>query len=207
MQSGEFQKIKQLRERLSISVTEAKALIEDNNGNILAAEKEFHKHNINTICRLAECDDTEAKKYYELYKFDIEKAVKKITGKLTFLTTTSSQSLEKIGFVLWAENDKLDAYETLYDKSIFIPSKDFDYVIAIFKSVYPLYYEDTDETANSFDIKGKNFFDNKTCRILIEKMSKIKTSDHNVELFLRELIKWFNSKIRYAEYIVVYGNL
>jgi hypothetical protein len=44
-------------------------------------------------------------------------------------------------------------------------------------------------------------------RKIVEKIARIETNDPNVESFLRELIKWFNSKLRYAHHIVIYGNL
>lgn len=203
----DFQKIKELRERLSIPLDLAKELIIENDGDLLTCEQEFHRNNINTICRLADCNETIAEKYYRICGFDIEKSVKKIHEQLFYLTVNPDEPIDKIGFILWAENESLDKYVTSRDKSLFIQSKDFEYVIDTFKSVFPLTDSETGEIQESFDIVSNNFFDNKTSGIIVDRMARIKTKDPNVESFLRDLIKWFNIQLRYADDIVVYGNL
>ncbi|MBC8755776.1 hypothetical protein H2O64_13955 [Kordia sp. YSTF-M3] len=203
----DFQKIKELRERLSIPLDLAKELIIENDGDLLTCEQEFHRNNINTICRLTECDEITADKYYRICEFDIEKSIKKIHEQLSYLTINSNESIHKIGFILWAENESLDKYLTSRDKSLFIQTKDFEYVIEAFESVFPMKDLDDGSIQSSFSYTSNNFFDNKTSRIIVERMSKIKTKDPNVELFIRDLIKWFNIQLRYADDIIVYGNL
>ena len=206
-QELEFHKIKELRERLSIPLYLAKELINENNGDLWICEQEFHKDNINIICRRAECNETIAEKYYRICEFDIEKSIKKIHEQLFYLTTTPAEPIDKIGFILRAENENLNKYLTSRDKSLFIQTKDFEYVIEAFKSVFPLKDTDGNELQSSFDIVSNNIFDNKTSRVIVKKIAEIKTKDPNVELFLRDLIKWFNTQLRYADDIVVYGNL
>jgi hypothetical protein len=203
----DFQKIKELREKLSIPLDLAKELIIENDGDLLICEEEFHRNNINTICRLAECNETIAKKYYKICGFDIEKSIKKIHEQLFYLTATPNEPIDKIGFILWVENKSLDKYVTSRDKSLFIQTKDFEYVMDAFKSVFPLTDSKTGEIQNCFDIVSHNFFDNKTSRIIVDRIAKTKTKDPNVEMFLRDLVKWFNTQLRYANEIVVYGNL
>lgn len=207
MKKIDFQKIKKLRERLSIPLHLAKELIIENDGDLLICEQEFHRNNINTICRLAECNETIAEKYYRICGFDIEKSITKIHEQLFYLTATPNEPVDKIGFILWVENESLDQYVTSRDKSLFIQTKDFEYVIDAFKSVFPLTDSDTGETQRCFDTVGHNFFDNKTSRIIVDEMAKIRAKDPNVEMFLRDLIKWFNTRLRYADEIVMYGNL
>lgn len=115
--------------------------------------------------------------------------------------------MDKIGFILWAENDKLKEYATSRDRSLFIHTKDFEYVIDAFKSVFPLKDPNRDEMQCCFDLVGHNTFNNKTSRTIVRQMAKIKTQDPNIESFLRDLIKWFNDRLRYADDIIVYGNL
>ena len=200
-------KIKELREKLSIPLDAAMELINHNNGDLSLCEKEFHKNNINTICRLAECDETTAEKYYQICNFNIEKSIKKIHEQLFYLTATPNEPIDKIGFILWAENESLTEYVTSRDKSLFIQTKDFDYVMDVFKSVFPLKDADTNEIQECFDVVSQNYFDNKTSRIIVEEIAKIKTNDPDVECFLRDLVQWFNTRLRYANEIVVYGNL
>jgi len=202
-----LQKIKTLREKLSIPLDVAMQLMKENNDDILMCQQEFHRNNINTICRLAECNEIVAEKYYQICNFDIEKSIKKIHQQLFFLTTTPKEAVDKIGFILWAENENLDTYVTSRDRSLFIQTKDFDYVMDVFKSVFPIKDQKGNIIDNHFSTTSSNFFDNKTSRIIVNRIAKINTKNANVESFLRDLIKWFNIQLRYADTIVVYGNL
>lgn len=80
-------------------------------------------------------------------------------------------------------------------------------VIEAFKSVFPLKDSDTGEIQKHFDVIGNNFFDNNTSRVIMKRIAVIKTKDPNVESFLRDLIQWLNIQLRYADDLVVYGNL
>jgi hypothetical protein len=137
------------------------------------------------------------KKYYHICKHDEEKAMKKIQERLLYLTATPNQQINKIGFILWAENSSLEKYCIPTDRGIFIQSKDFDYVIDIFKAA----------DSETFDITGHNRYKNKTMRKIVNQIARLPVETADEELFLRNLIKWFNSKLRFAEEIVVYGNL
>ncbi|AFM03541.1 hypothetical protein Fleli_1103 [Bernardetia litoralis DSM 6794] len=190
--------VKELRNRLSIPLNIAMDLIKEYD-DISICENEFHRNNINTICRLAECSEKKAKKYYEIFQFDIDKSIQKINEQLVVLAVLPNEKIDKIGFSLWAENESIIKYKTSRDRNIFIQTKDFDIVVETFKSVV--------SSNNYFDSCGRNYFDNEASRIALEKIARIKTKDVNTELFLRQLIKWFNDKLRYADYIVISGNL
>jgi|GEM_PF-106126 len=210
MQIIDTEKIKILRQKLSIPLNAAIKLVKEHNGDVSACEKAFHKTNINAICRLAECDESMAKKYYHICKGDVQKAIKKIDERLVCITTNEpNETVHKIGFILWAENQNLTQYITSKAESVFIQSKDFDYVIEEFQSVFPQKrpYKDSEIIDDCFCICSHNIFDNKTCRHIVKRIARIATDDPKVEKFLRDLIKWFNIKLRFADYIVVYGNL
>jgi hypothetical protein len=189
--------IKELRNRINIPLHSAQKLLKRNNNNVELSIQEFHRNKINTICRLTECDDKTAKKYYHICKHDEEKAMKKIQEKILYLTATPNQQIHKIGFILWAENSSLEKYYIPTDRGIFIQSKDFDYVIDIFKAA----------NSETFDITGHNRYKNETMRKIVNQIARLPVETADEELFLRNLIKWFNSKLRFAEEIVVYGNL
>lgn len=193
----EMVKIKELRDKIAIPLHVAKKLLKENNNNVELSLQEFHRNNINAICRLAECSETIAEKYYHISNYDIEKTIKKIHDRLIYLTATRNETIDKIGFILWAENESLEKYASSSDGSLFIQTKDFEYVIDIFRSNDP----------ETFDITGHNRFDNTTMRKIVEQIARLKVKTSDEELFLRDLIKWFNSKLRYADKIVIYGNL
>jgi hypothetical protein len=202
----EIQKIIELRKRLPISLTEAKELLAETD-DLVVCEQIYHQNNIKTIQRITQCEEVTANKFYTITKFDVEKAIQKIHEQLVFFTATPNEPLEKIGYVLWEENKGLDHYITSRDKTLFIQSKDFEIVLPIFESVFPLKNPLNDEVQIAFDSVSNNLFDNKTCKDIVQKIAKLKTNDPNVELFLRNLIYWFQTRLRYAEYIVVSGNL
>lgn len=189
--------IKQLRNEIAIPLHAAKKLLEKNNNDVKLSIQEFHRNNINTICRIAECDDKTARKYYHICKQDEEKAIKRIQERLLYLTATPNQPIHKIGFILWAENTELEKYASPSDKSLFLQTKDFEYIIDIFKS----------NSKEAFDPTSHNRFNNETMRKIIEQIARLNVETDDEELFLRDIIKWFNSRLRFADEIVVYGNL
>ncbi len=206
----DIEKVKILKKKLSIPLTVAIQLLKENEGDLSACEKAFHYNNINTICRLAECDERVAQKYYHIMKQDVEKAIEKINQRLVCITTKEPhETVNKIGFILWAENEHLTQYITSKAESVFIPTEDFQYVIKEFRAVFPVKrpFKDREIIEHHFDICGHNFFDNQTCRTIVERIARISNRDPKVERFLRELIQWFNVKLRFANYIMVYGNL
>ena len=115
--------------------------------------------------------------------------------------------INKIGFVLWAENESLEKYTTDRNEAVFIPTEDFEYLIAEFRSVYPFACARYGRIEDSFDEYGRNYFSNEIGRQIVERIGRMKNDDPVVETFLREVIQWLNRQLRFADYLVVYGNL
>lgn len=200
-------RIKNLSKRLSVSLGTALQLIKENGDNIEACETAFHKNNMNTICRLGECDESVAKELYYRYSFDVEKTIKRINEQATCLTPAPNKTCNKIGFLIWEEGKFLHKYKTIKNRKIFIQDQDFSYVKGSFQKVFPLKNPYTNELENQFDPCLDHVFDNQTCRLIVKEMAGIKTTSQSVELFLRKLIRWFNFRLEYADYIIVSGNL
>lgn len=197
-----------LRSRITIPLDVAIQLLKENKGDIDASEQAFHNNNITEITLAAECDYKTAKEHYELYKYNITKAIKKINSKEIIITTSEIPiARNAIGFILWPENDKREGYKTTKRNDIFIPDADFDLVINEFKSVFPLRNPWNKMIEDSFDNCGHNYFDNKSCRIIVARIKQSKTDDPKVIEFKKQLIEWLNDRLRYADYITVYGNL
>lgn len=143
-----------------------------------------------------------------LFKFDVCKSIEKINQRQVIITTgKDTNHKNKIGFILWPENSKGEFYKTDKRNDAFISTYDFNYIMDEFKSVFPLKNPWNNIIEKSFDACGHNFFDNKTCRQIIERISNINHNDEKVQQFLKEVIAWFNDKLEYADYITVYGNL
>ncbi|MCD0470162.1 hypothetical protein [Flavobacterium sp. JAS] len=200
------EKIKILRNKFSIPLDAAIRLLKKNNGDVLLCEKEFHDNNIEQICKKTESDYEAAKENYEICNYDIRKAIERINQKQVIITTGNNPNT-KIGFILWPENAAGEFYKTDKRNDVFISAEDFDVVLKDFKSVFSLLDVSNDFEQESFDVLGNNFFDNKTCRQIVEQISQIESNDKQVQNFLTELINWLNDKLTYADYIVVYGNL
>jgi hypothetical protein len=201
-------KIKILRNKIAIPLDIAIKLLTENKGNIEASEKEFHNSNIKEISVVAECDFETARESYDFCKYDTKKAIEKINSKQVIITTRQNLiPRNEIGFILWPENKNGENYKTKKLNNAFIPSGDFDYVINEFRSVFPLVNPWNKIMEKHFDVCGHNYFDNKTCRIIIEKIKQTKTDELNVTKFKNELIEWLNDKLTYADYLAVNGNL
>lgn len=198
--------VKLLREKIPVPLNIALELLKKNNYDIELCEKEFHDDNIQKICDRAECDYETAKENYKICNYDIAKAVERINQKQVIISTGKTTD-SKIGFILWPENAAGEAYKTEKRNDAFIPAEDFDIILKEFQSVFPLRNPWNDLVEDEFDIMGSNFFDNKTCREIVEKINQIKNEDEKVQTFLKEFLIWLNDKLVYADYIVVYGNL
>ena len=202
------EKLKILRSRIAIPLDIAMNLLKENNGNIEDSEQEFHNTNIKEISILAECDIETAREIYNFCKYDTAKAVEKINSKQVIITTRENPTpRNEIGFILWPENKDGENYKTKKRNDAFIPTADFDYVIDVFRSVFPLENPWNKNIEEYFDVCGHNYFDKNTCRIIIEKIEQTKTGELKVTKFKNELIEWLNDKLTYADYLVIYGNL
>lgn len=200
------EKIKILRNRISIPLNIAVRLLKENNGDVLLCEKEFHDSNIGEICLKAECDYDTAKDNYGICNYDIAKAVERINDKQVIIKTGRVAD-SKIGFILWPENVDGEFYKTTKRNDVFVQTEDFDIVLEVFKSVYPMQNPRNSLVEDEFDVLGTNFFDNKTCRLIVERISLMQNEDNRAQSFVVELTNWLNDKLTYADYIVVYGNL
>jgi len=198
--------IKILRNKISVPLSKALKLLQKNNGDVELSEQDFHSGNITEISEKAECDYATAKRNYEICNYDITKAIEKI-NQIQVIITTGKVIDSKIGFILWPENAEGKFYKTVKRNDAFIPAKDFDIILNVFDSVFPLNDLQGNFEQVGFDITGHNFFDHKTCRQIIEKINRIESNDESVKSFLVKVINWLNDKLTYADYIVVYGNL
>ncbi len=198
--------IKILRSKISIPLNKAVELLKKNNGDVALSEQDFHDENIFEISKMTDCDQETARKEYQICNYDVIKTVKRINDKPVKIGTGKFPD-SKIGFILWTENAEGEFYKTAKRNDVFIQTEDFDIVLEKFQSVFPLKNSLNNSIENEFDVLGHNFFDNKTSRDIVEKISLIKTDDQNVKDFLAEIIIWLNDKLTYADYIVVYGNL
>jgi hypothetical protein len=202
------EKIKILRNKIAIPLDIAVKLLKENKGDIDASEIEFHNNNIKQISIVAECDFETARESYELCKYDITKTIEKINSKQVIITIRENPTpRNEIGFILWPENKDGESYKTKKRNDAFIPTADFDYVINEFRSVFPLENPWNKNIEEHFDVCGHNYFDKKTCKIIIEKIKKKKSDELKVTKFKNELIEWLNDKLTYADYLAVYGNL
>lgn len=202
------EKIKMLRNKIAIPLETAIKLLKQNNGDIEASEQEFHNNHIKAISLLAECDFETARESYIFCKYDKEKAVEKINSKQIIITTRENPTpRNEIGFIVYPLNKDREYYKTKKRNDAFIPTADFDYVINEFRSVFPLENPWNKDIEKYFDVCGHNYFDNKTCLRIIEKINQTDQGIPRVQKFKKELIEWFQDKLKYAEYIIVYGNL
>lgn len=204
----DLEKIKILRNKISIPLNIAIELLKKHDNDILACEKEYHNNNVKEISKITVCEEEIARENYIFCNYDKAKAIDKINSRQIIITIRKNKAPKnEIGFVLWPENTNGENYKTVKRNDAFIPTADFDTIIENFKSVFPLQNPWNKTIEESFDTCGHNYFDNKTCIKIVEKISQTKTDDPNLNSFLQEVIQWFNDKLKYADYIIIYGNL
>ncbi len=204
----DLERIKALRNKISIPLNTAVELLRKYDNDILVCEEQFHNGNIKEISRITECEEEIVKQNYLFCNYDKNKTIEKINSRQIILTTRKNKAQKnEIGFIIWPENANGENYKTVKRNDAFIPTADFEVIIEKFKSVFPLQNPWNNNIEESFDTCGHNYFDNKTCITIVEKISQTKTDDPNLNSFLQEVIQWFNDKLKYADYIVIYGNL
>jgi hypothetical protein len=202
------EKIKLLREKLSIPLDTAVKLLKKYNGDLLISEQEFHNDNIKEIIIATECNEEIAKTNYNHCNYDKLKAIEKINSIQIILSTReNAKHRNEIGFILCPKNESGENYKTVKRNDAFIPTDDFDYIIKEFKSAFPLQNPWSNIIEESFDACGHNYFDKKTCILIVDRINKLKTDNLTIRIFLQEVSQWIIEKLQYAEYIVVYGNL
>lgn len=201
-----IENIKILRNKISVPLDKALQLLKRNNDDIVLAEQDFHNQNIIEICKMTDCDEKTVRKEYQICDYDLIKTVERINQKPVRIGTGKFLD-SKIGFILWPENEIGELYKTAKRNDAFISTDDFDIVIKVFQSVFPIKNSWNNTIENEFDKTGHNFFDNKTCRLIVEKINNLQTADEKETAFLTKLTNWLNNKLGYADCIVVYGNL
>lgn len=193
----EEEKLKLLRKKIPVSLTEAINLLKDNNGNIEACEKIFHTTNVDEICEVTKCDRVKADKIYKKFNFNKQKAIKSINNEQVVITTDRKRvAKNSIGFILWFEDENEEIYETERRHDIFIPTDDFDYIYKIFAS----------NCLESFDATAENYFTKNECHSILEELGQMKTNE-NLNKFIEQLIEWMESHLEQVTTLVVYGNL
>lgn len=200
------EKLKILRSKISIPLNKAIELLKKNSGDVALSEQSFHTENIIEICKATECDEQTAQKEYQICNCDVTKAIERINHKPVVIGTGKFQD-SKIGFALWPEDENGEFYKTAKRNDAFIAEEDFDLVLEVFESFFPLQNPWNNTIEDKFDKVGDNFFDKKKALIILQKINEIKSKDANETRFLKELTEWLNDKLSYAAYIVVDGNL
>ncbi len=204
----DIDKVKLLRKKINIPITEAIQLLKKNKGDIALSEHVFHSNNIKEIQKNTDCDEKTAEENYKLFSYDIKKAIQKINERGIVLTTRESKiPRNEIGFILWPENKNGETYKTIKRNDVFIPTADFEYIIDEFKAVFPLKDPWTDTIEDYFDTCSHNSFNAETSNHILKKIKMITHEDDKVQLFLQEVITWFTKTLEYADYIIIYGNL
>ncbi len=101
------------------------------------------------------------------------------------------------GFILWFEDEHGEEYKVEKRNDVFIPTEDFDFVKNVFEGNHQ----------GSFDIRGNNYFNRAECELIVEAINRMKADDENQNKFLCGLSEWINGNLKFAETLVVYGNL
>lgn len=200
--------IKILRSKIAMPLDIAIKLLKENNSDVDASIIAFHSYNITEISVATDCDIETAKAVYYSLDFDVTKAIKKINSLPVFITTRENpRPANEIGFVLYPVSKNGEFYKTEKRNDVFIPAADFDHIIDAFKSVFPLKNPWNEQIADQFDICSDNFFDVKTCRGIVDIISNSQTDNPTVLKFKNEVVHWMNERLKYADFINVFGNL
>lgn len=201
-----IENLKNLRQKISIPLKEAIALLETYKGDLIACEKAFHEQNIAKIIAATNCEKELAQKEYFIFKNDINKAIVRINNKPIIIARPYNIH-EKIGFVLFPLKSNREYYNTERRNDVFIPSIDFDLIIEDFNAIYPITNPINKMIEHSIYIYGYNYFNKVDIIKIFERIKLRKANDNLEEDFFKKVIEWFEEKLAYADIIAVLGTL
>lgn len=206
------EKLKILRAKINVPLTEALSLLKQNNDDIEKSLIQFHQNNLNKICLTTGCDQRLAQTYYinPIYQQSIEKIIEKIDQfnqrpiKLTI--AENPKYVDKAGFLIWAEDENLERVQDKNNRTYFIPQDDFAYVVEIFRSLFPLFSPLTNEFEDSFDPCSDNYFDYNAVQKIVSDLRDLSFEDIKIMNFLEHLACCLEEKIQIGTYMIVFGN-
>lgn len=206
------EKLKALRAKINVSLTEALSLLKQNNDDIEQSLVQFHQNNLNKICLATGCNEKLAQTYYTnpVYQQNIEKIIEKIDQfnqrpiKLTI--AENPKYVDKVGFLIWSEDENLVEVQHEKNRTYFIQQDDFTYVIEIFKSLFPLWSPQRNEFEDSFDPCSDNYFDYNAVQKIVSGLRDLSFEDIKIMNFLEHLACCLEEKIQVGTYVIVFGN-
>lgn len=208
------EKIRQLRSKANIPLAKAIELLRLTNNNIEQAEQLFHQQNIDFIVESTDVEMDLAKQHYQQFDKNAEKAIQKIQQDikeqefLKAIITTRDDKIRhrEIGFDFYAEDENCESYRQPNNQT-FIPDKDFSYIIAEFRKVFPIYDYWSQSEQDNFEVCWQNTFDKQTCQAISNLIRKLTHDDPKVLQFFQDVSDWLDERLIYAHHIVVEGNL
>lgn len=206
------EKLNELRSKISIPLVQAMKLLKQYDENVEQCIQAFHDENIKKICEETGCDLSIIFEYYHdvAYEYNVGKVIAKVEAlihrpiKLTI--EENPLYVDKVGFFIWAEDENLNTIDDERNRTYFIPSYDFSYVIDVFKSVFPLFNPIRDELELGFDICFDNYFDQDTIQIIISKIKGLHFTDLKIMCFLAKIVQCLEDKKSIGAYIIIEGN-
>lgn len=191
--------IKKLRKELHLPLKMAMELVKAYGEDFEICKEKYHQNQIFSITKTTECDVETAQEYYIRYRYDVEKAVRKIRERVVKIRIDDSIPPKyKYGYQFYS----LDAegrFSNKNDHFIFIHWEDFEWIWQAFEYVCP--------DDNCFDATGSNYFGKKEVQQIIFYLRKMEFDDKKVKLFAQKVADWLEKQLQYAQIIEVYGTL
>lgn len=206
------EKLNELRSKISIPLVQAMKLLKQHDENIEQCIQAFHDENIKKICEKTGCDLSIIFEYYHdvAYEYNVGKVIAKVEDlmhrpiKLTI--EENPLYIDKVGFFIWAEDENLNTIDDERNRTYFIPRYDFEYVVDIFASVFPIFNPMRKYLETSFDECSDNYFDHAAITEIISKIKALNVETNEIGRFFTRLIYVLEEKNEIGSYLVVFGN-
>lgn len=206
------EKLNELRSKIPIPLGKALSLLKQHDGNIEICIQTYHEDNIRKITERTGCEHQIAFNYYHnaAYENNVEKIIEKVSAymrkpiKLTI--EENPLHVDKVGFFIWVEDENLETVQDARNRTYFIPSYDFSFVIGVFESVFPLFSPIREELELDFDVFSDNYFDMDATSQIIQKLRKLHYEDPRIINFIKKLVQCLDEKRQIGKYINIFGN-
>ncbi|WP_066803524.1 hypothetical protein [Moraxella oblonga] len=198
--------IKTLRATLNIPLKTAIELTKHCGTDLMLCQQYYHQINLDKIIEATHCDNETAKKYYQKYQGNTQKAIKDIKQTVCHLRVDENiKSSHPSGFILRGLTSNFDKIDD--NVCIFIYNDDFDCVVESFKAIFPIKVKGGFDDIERFDYCGVHIFDKEEVSQIINNIQNQSFNNIKEQQFAQKLIEWTKETLNKGDYLWLEGTL
>lgn len=192
--------IKTLKTTLNIPLKTAIELTNVCGTDLMLCQQYYHQINLDKIIEATHCDNETAKKYYQKYQGNTQKAINAIKQIVYCLKIDENMKPSyPSGFILRGLTNNFDEIDGSI--RIFIYNDDFDCVVESFKAIFPIKIKGNFDDVEQFDYCGVQIFDKEEVSQIINNIQNQSFDNIKEQQFAQKLIEWIKEILNKGDYL------